>query len=65
MTYSNADEAAACGMSVAYFAATDPDRPAVLSPTGGDRTYAQLNARANRLARAGASAMNRGHERCR
>ncbi len=39
------------GMLLAWWAAHDPGRPAVLSPSG-DRTFAELNARANRLARA-------------
>lgn len=43
--------AARTGMSVALFARYLPDEPAVTSPTG-DRTFAELNANANRLARA-------------
>ena len=39
------------GMAVAFAAARTPDRPAVIAPTG-DRTYAELNANANRLVRA-------------
>src|SRR5262245_29098370 len=38
-------------MAVAYAAARRPDHPAVLAPAG-DRTYAELNANANRLATA-------------
>ena len=43
--------AARSGMTLAYWAARQPDRPAIISPHG-DRTYAELNAEANRLARA-------------
>lgn len=39
------------GMGPAWHAARTPDRPAILAPTG-DRTFAELNANANRLARA-------------
>lgn len=46
-----AEEAAASGMVVALHAQLSPDRPAILSPLG-DRTYAQLNAKANQLVRA-------------
>ena len=38
------------GMAVAYWAQQDPSRPAVISPDG-DRTFAELNGRANQLAR--------------
>jgi len=38
------------GMGVAFAAARTPERPAVVAPTG-DRTYAELNATANRLVR--------------
>ena len=41
-------KAVADGMAIAYFAATDPDRPAIISPFG-NRTFAELNARANQL----------------
>jgi long-chain acyl-CoA synthetase len=41
-------QAAAVGMSVAYTAAEAPERLAVVSERG-DRTFAELNARANRL----------------
>jgi long-chain acyl-CoA synthetase len=44
-------EAAARGMMVAWWAERIPDRPAVVAPSG-TRTYAELNANANRLARA-------------
>jgi len=43
--------AARVGMGVAFAAARTPDRPAVIAPSG-DRTYAELNANANRLVRA-------------
>ena len=43
--------AARQGMGVAFAAARTPDRPAVIAPTG-DRSYAELNANANRLVRA-------------
>lgn len=43
--------AARQGMGVAYAAARTPDRPAVIAPSG-DRSYAELNANANRLVRA-------------
>lgn len=45
------EAAAAVGMVVAWHAAQDPDRPAIISEAG-DRTYGELNARANQLARA-------------
>jgi long-chain acyl-CoA synthetase len=45
------DEAAAVGMTVALHADGAPDRPAITGPTG-DRTFGQLNARANALVRA-------------
>jgi long-chain acyl-CoA synthetase len=47
----DADAAAAHGMSVAYWARRQPDRPAIVSPLG-DRTWAELDADANRLVRA-------------
>ena len=43
--------AARQGMAVAFAAARTPERAAVVAPTG-DRTYAELNANANRLVRA-------------
>ena len=43
--------AARQGMGVAFAAARTPERLAVVAPTG-DRTYAELNANANRLVRA-------------
>jgi long-chain acyl-CoA synthetase len=43
--------AARTGMTLAHWAARQPDRPAFVSPHG-DRTFAELNAEANRLARA-------------
>lgn len=45
------EQAAASGMVIAWHAAMDPQRPAVISQAG-NRTYAELNARANQLARA-------------
>jgi long-chain acyl-CoA synthetase len=39
------------GMAVAWWAARDPNRPAVIAPSG-DRTFAALNAHANQLVRA-------------
>jgi long-chain acyl-CoA synthetase len=39
------------GMALAYWAETEPDRPAVIS-SSGRLTFAELNARANQLARA-------------
>jgi long-chain acyl-CoA synthetase len=42
---------AAKGMLLAYWAEVAPDRPAIISPSG-DRSFAELNARANQLARA-------------
>ncbi|HKE74648.1 MAG TPA: AMP-binding protein [Acidimicrobiales bacterium] len=45
------DQAAAVGMSVAHWADVQADAPAIVSPLG-DRTFAELNANANRLARA-------------
>ena len=44
-------ELAAQGMILAWWAATEPDSPAVISPTGR-RSFRELNQRANRLARA-------------
>jgi long-chain acyl-CoA synthetase len=43
--------ALATGMTLAFHANAAPDRMAIISPHG-DRTYAELNANANRLARA-------------
>src|SRR4029450_2739413 len=45
------DEAAKGGMTAAHWAAEQPDAPAIVSPLG-DRTFAELNANANRLVRA-------------
>ncbi|HUF85284.1 MAG TPA: AMP-binding protein, partial [Acidimicrobiia bacterium] len=39
------------GLSISYHAAADPDRPALFS-SHGDRTFAELDARANQLVRA-------------
>jgi long-chain acyl-CoA synthetase len=44
-------EAAAVGMTVGHWAAEQADTPAIVSPLG-DRTFFELNANANRLARA-------------
>jgi long-chain acyl-CoA synthetase len=44
-------QAVLSGMTLAYWATRNPDHPAIIS-THGDRTFAQLNARANQLARA-------------
>src|SRR5262245_16613231 len=44
------DEAAKVGMTAAHWAEVQPDAPAIVSPLG-DRTFAELNANANRLAR--------------
>jgi long-chain acyl-CoA synthetase len=41
-------ESLATGMSIAYFASVDPDRPAIISELG-DRSFAELNARSNQL----------------
>src|SRR5690606_5610239 len=43
--------AAQVGMGLAHWAARQPDVPAIISPHG-DRTFRELNARANQLARA-------------
>jgi long-chain acyl-CoA synthetase len=45
------DAAARVGMIPAYWAGRQPDMPAIVSPHG-DRTFAELDANANRLARA-------------
>ena len=45
------ETAAASGMVIAFHAAQTPDRMAIISEMG-DRTYAELNARANQLTRA-------------
>src|SRR3712207_2516867 len=45
------DEAAAVGMVLSLHAAEAPAGPAVTAPTG-DRTFAELNGRANALVRA-------------
>jgi long-chain acyl-CoA synthetase len=46
-------DALRAGMSIAHWAARQPDLPAVVATggPGGDRTFAELNADANRLAR--------------
>ena len=45
------DAAAKVGMTAAHWAAEQPDLPAIVSPLG-DRSFAELNANANRLVRA-------------
>ena len=45
------EEAAAVGMVLALHAAEAPERPAITGPTG-DRTFGELNGRANALVRA-------------
>jgi long-chain acyl-CoA synthetase len=40
--------AARCGLAIAWWAKHDPQRPAVIAPTG-ERSFAELNERANRL----------------
>jgi len=42
---------ASTGMLLSWYAEHQPDRPAIIAPTG-DRTFRQLNARANQLVRA-------------
>ena len=44
-------EAAKVGMTLAWWAQKDPDRPAIISDTGS-RTFGELNARANQVANA-------------
>jgi len=51
MTEMDREEAAGQGMLLAYWAARNGQKPAVISPSG-DRTFAALNERANQLARA-------------
>jgi long-chain acyl-CoA synthetase len=45
------DQAAAVGMVLAHWAQVQPHEPAIVSPHG-DRSFAELNANANRVARA-------------
>ncbi|MCF8470993.1 MAG: hypothetical protein K9G30_09435 [Parvibaculum sp.] len=45
------EDAAAAGMILAWHSAQTPDRPAIISGQG-NRTFAELNAKANRLVRA-------------
>ena len=55
--------AAAVGMTASFWAARRGERPAILSPLG-DRTWAELNANANRLVRAlRARGLRRGRRR--
>jgi len=49
--FESSRDALAAGMRIAFTAARNPERPAILSDRG-NLTYAQLNARANQLARA-------------
>ena len=49
--FANAREALAVGMSIAFTAGEHPERDAILSEHG-DRTFGELNERANRLVRA-------------
>ncbi|HEX4776230.1 MAG TPA: AMP-binding protein, partial [Acidimicrobiia bacterium] len=44
-------EATRAGMALAYWAGRQPDAPAIVSPHG-NRTFGDLNGRANALARA-------------
>ena len=50
MSFENLDEAAARGMSIAFQAAIHPERTAIFS-TRGNRSFAELNSRANQVAR--------------
>ncbi len=45
------EAAAAVGMTTAVWAKVHPDKPAVIDPNGRVRTFAEVNANANRLAR--------------
>jgi len=45
------EAAAMVGMTTAVWAAVQPDKPAVYDPDGRMRTFAQVNANANRLVR--------------
>ncbi|UTP40214.1 AMP-binding protein [Phenylobacterium sp. LH3H17] len=45
------EAAAATGMTTAVWAKVHPDKPAVIDPNGRVRTFAEVNANANRLAR--------------
>lgn len=51
MSFDDLDAAAACGMSLAFQAAAHPGRVAIVSARG-DRSFAELNDRTNRTARA-------------
>lgn len=45
------DAAALTGMTTAVWAGVQPDKPAVINPDGSVRTFGELNANANRIAR--------------
>ncbi|WP_312165104.1 AMP-binding protein [Phenylobacterium sp.] len=45
------NEAAATGMTTAVWARLQPDKPAVINPDGSSRTFAEVNAAANKLTR--------------
>jgi len=45
------EAAAAVGMTTAVWARVHPDKPAVIDPGGRTKTFAEINASANRLAR--------------
>ncbi|HAV49551.1 MAG TPA: acyl-CoA synthase, partial [Brevundimonas sp.] len=45
------DQAAVTGMTMAVWADVQPDKPAVIDAYGKSRTFAEINANANRLAR--------------
>mgnify|MGYP002402786352 CR=1 FL=1 len=47
----SAEAAAATGMTTAMWAARQPDKPALVDPDGTVISYAELNARANRIVR--------------
>ena len=45
------DESANHGMTVAFWADQAPDRTAVVDPSGREKTFAEINANANKLVR--------------
>ena len=51
MSWDDLDQAASVGLSTAWWADRAPDRLAIISPHG-DRSFAELDAQANRVARA-------------